>query len=155
MKAQIMTITMLLIFVMLLIELFAFTELSTGYNQIASQSYQSLSSNNYFKYVSSTSGQFASASASRALSTLVKYESDPSVRKDNLVDNFSKYLTYLIRNGTLPGVQPGSTGYAFLQSNMNNLTLASYNASVSKAAGLPSSDIKILTEVIYKVVFPY
>ena len=35
MKAQIMTITMLLIFVMLLIELFAFTELSTGYNQIA------------------------------------------------------------------------------------------------------------------------
>ena len=143
MKAQIMTITMLLIFVMLLIELFAFTELSTGYNQIASQSYQSLSSNNYFKYVSSTSGQFATASASRALSTLVKYESDPSVRKDNLVDNFSKYLTYLIRNGTLPGVQPGSTGYAFLQSNMNNLTLASYNASVSKAAGLPSSDIKI------------
>ncbi len=137
-KGQLMTLIMLVIFVLMLAELFAFALLNISSNNIAQSLTISSVSNNYGSTLRASASTFAAASLSKAITTLADYESRPGIRKANLISNTSLYLSDLVVNGALPN---DTSGYP--ENAMGNLTLAKYNTSVSSLLGFASQVIAI------------
>jgi hypothetical protein len=135
-KAQLMTIVVLIMFLLMLAELFVFALLNVGSNSIAQSLAVSSSSNNYAALLKLSANNFAKDSLGRAIATLASYESMPSVRKTNLIPNVSAYLGYLVINGVLPN---DTLGYP--QNAMGNLTLKSYNGSVARLIGYTAQNV--------------
>ncbi len=135
-KAQLMTILVLVLFMLMLAELFAFALLNVNSNSMAQQLTVSLSTNNYGSLLKQSAGAFAQASMYGALAAITNYEYSPALRKGNFIANFSQYMSYLMTNGILPNDVSG-----YPQNAMGNLTLASYNASISKLVGFASQNV--------------
>ncbi|MGC9204934.1 MAG: LamG-like jellyroll fold domain-containing protein [Candidatus Micrarchaeia archaeon] len=129
-KGFLMTILVVVIFTLMLAELLIFTMLNTSYNNIEQSAAASSSSINYAAMLKSSADAFASASLSKALSTLESYEYNSSMRKGNFISNTSLYLSTLIINGTLPNVPANSLAANTLLALMGNSTLKAYNATV-------------------------
>ncbi|MDE1854778.1 MAG: laminin G domain-containing protein [Candidatus Micrarchaeota archaeon] len=138
MKGQLMTLVMLVIFILLLAELFAFALLNINSNSVAQSLTVSSSSSNYGNLLKLSANNFAYASLGRALTALATYESTPSYRKSNFVSNTSQYLSYLITNGVLPN---DASGYP--ENAMGNLTLKLYNASIANVIGYAAQSVAI------------
>ena len=138
MKGQLMTLVMLVIFVLLLAELFAFALLNINSNSVAQSLTVSSSSSDYGNLLRLSANNFAYASLSRAITTLANYELNPSYRKGNFITNTSQYLSYLITNGVIPN---DASGYP--ENAMGNLTLLQYNASIANVIGYAAQAVNI------------
>ena len=139
-KGQLMTLIMLIIFVLLLAELFAFALLNISSNNIAQSLTISSTSNNYAGALKASAGAFAASSLSKAIAVLANYEITPNLRKSNFISNTSLYLSDLMVNGVLPN---DTSGYP--QNSMGNLTLKAYNTSVATLLGF-ASQLKSINE---------
>ncbi len=126
-KAQLMSLTALLILILILAELFSFVFIDIQYNNIAQSSTLSEASINLAGSLRQNAAQFGSASASEALAVLSYYEYNATLRKGNFISNTGIYLRYLMTNGTLPGVPVGSPPANYLSSAMHGYTFKSYN----------------------------
>ncbi|MEM3279793.1 MAG: LamG domain-containing protein [Candidatus Micrarchaeaceae archaeon] len=134
-KAQLMTLLVLILFVLMLAELMIFVAVNVGYNSIGQSLVLSSSSVNYAAELKASASAFASQSLSRALYTLTMYEYTPKLRYDNFITNLSMYISQLMINGTLPNVQQGSYAANALLSYMGNETFTAYNKSIMKSIG--------------------
>ncbi|VVB77507.1 Uncharacterised protein [uncultured archaeon] len=137
-KGQMMTLLMVVIFLLMLAELFAFVLLSVGTDSISQSMALSSSSSNYGSLARESAASFGQASAARALSTLVNYSSTPALRKGNFITNFSLYFSNLMINGTLPNDTSGYPARA-----MGPLTFKNYNLLLSGQAGLSAQNVNV------------
>ncbi|MGI0141337.1 MAG: LamG domain-containing protein [Candidatus Micrarchaeales archaeon] len=142
-KGLFMTVLVLILFLLILGELFSFALLNMSYNNLDTSLAQGSGSINYGKEFQSGATLLASSSLSTALSTLASYEFNSSMRKANLISNTTQYLTYLVVNGTLPNVAVNSIPANYLAKSMGNLTLSSYNTSVQNSFRLGGIRITI------------
>ena len=150
-KGQLMTLIMLVVFILMLAELFAFALINISSNSISQSLTLTSSSANYGNLFRLSANNFAYASLSRAIATLANYESTPAYRKGNFITNTSLYLSYLVTNGVLPN---DTSGYP--QNAMGNLTLKLYNISVANVIGFGSQAVTINeTEPIVFQTDPY
>lgn len=129
-----MSITLLLIFVLMLAELFSIALLSINYNTIDQAAAISTSSSNIGRVLGIGAQEFANQSARRALSTLINYEYTANSRRDNFITNFSAYMSSLIINGTIPK-SAGAGGNGVINAvnlilNSSTFTFNSYNRSL-------------------------
>lgn len=141
-KAQLMTLVMLLLFILMVSELSYMIILNINYNDISQSSLVSSASLDYNQVLATSAQNFAQASLAQAVHTLAWYESNPSIRKDNFISN-SSYLTDLVFNGTIPEVPQGSLEANAIRSEMSSLTLSSYNKSLIGPAAISGVVINI------------
>ncbi|MEM3460254.1 MAG: LamG domain-containing protein, partial [Candidatus Micrarchaeaceae archaeon] len=134
-RAQLMTLLVLILFVLMLAELMIFVAINVGYNNIGQGAVLSSSSANYAAELKASSSAFASRSLSHALYALAMYEYTPQLRHANFITNLSMYISQLIINGTLPNVQQGSYAANVLLGYMGNETFAAYNRSIMNSIG--------------------
>ena len=142
-KGQLMSIAALVFVLLMVLSLSVLVTVGIGYDSISQSAITSSSSTNYGMLLKQSASTFAYGSASAALNTLFKYEYNASLRKTNLISNFSQYMQYLIVNGSLPNVALGSATANILQKMMGNATLASYNSIISSVTGTGSKNIKV------------
>lgn len=135
-KAQMMSTAVLLMFMLMLAELFAFLILSSNYSQLSTSRLLSASSQSVKSSLVLSSGEFAKSSLKAAILTLSEYEYNPQLRKGNFISN----LSYVASNLMISGIMPNATLYAqnTISIDMKGLTLSSYNASILKLYGLGS-----------------
>ncbi len=136
-KAQLMTIMMLVIFLLLLAELFSFALINITSSNIAQSLTLSSVSRNYGTILKLSADDFAKQSLAGAVTALESYEIYPNRRQVRFITNTSLELAYLMRNGTLPN--DTSTP----QSSMANLTLVSYNNSIAQLLGFAAHIVSI------------
>jgi len=137
-KAQLMSIIMLVLFLLMVAELFSFTQLNVSSNQAVQSLTVSSASSNYGNLLKLSANNFAKESLSKAIQVLASYESTPSLRKGNFITNTSIYLSSLMINGVLPN---DTSGYP--QNAMGNLTLTSYNRSIANLLSFASQAITV------------
>lgn len=142
-KGQLMSIAVLVFVLLMVASLLLLVIVSIGYNGVLQSSVISSSSINYGTSLRQSAYSFAHASGSAALNALFVYESNATLRKTNLISNFSKYMQYLMVNGTLPNVAPGSAGATIISNLMGGSTLSSYNSIISSVTGSGSKNITI------------
>ncbi len=131
MKAQLMTSAVLLMFVLMLAELFAFVLINTNYNNFSSSLSVSTGAQNMASSLSTGARDFAAQSLQGSINILASYEENPSLRKGNMVSNFSFYVSNLM----VSGVMPNATALASnsISTGMEGLTLSAYNQSVLRS----------------------
>lgn len=137
-KAQLITILVLVLFLLMVTLLFSFVVININTNNLAQSLAVSSSSSNYGDTLTLSAGQFAKSSLSGALSTLATYEMTPSLRKGNLISNFSMFMSQLTVNGIIFN---DTSGYP--QNAMMNLTFSAYNASIARMLGFASQNVII------------
>ncbi len=138
-----MTILVLILFLLLLSTLISYAILTISYNTIDQNLDLSEGSLVNLRTLSASGSTFANASLSTALVTLAKYEYNASMRKSNFINNTAVFLEYLITNGILPGVAPGSTAGRYLLKSMGSLTLITYNSYLSNTLGTAATSLVI------------
>ena len=127
-KAQLMSLILLVLFVLMLSILLTFAELIINYNSVAQGVSLTSSTTNYALLLRPGINSFASASLSHALTVLASFELQPSLRKGNFINNLNSSLSMLVSTGTIPGVSPSSAAGQYLSNAMGNLTLSEYNS---------------------------
>jgi hypothetical protein len=137
-KAQLMTIIMLVLFLLMLSVIFSLAQLNVTSNNVVQSVMMSSASNNYGNLLEQSANNFAKESLNRAILTLSNYESTPSLRKGNLIRNFSYFVSNLMMSGILPN---DTSGYP--QNAMGNQTLSSYNRSISSLLGFAQQTVKV------------
>lgn len=137
-KGQLMTLLMLIIFILLLAELFAFALINVSSNEVTQSLTVATSSSNYGNLLRLSANNFAAESLSKAIATLATYESTPSYRKSNFISNTSFYVSNLMISGILPN---DTSGYP--QNAMGNLTFGSYNTSIANLLGFASQVVVV------------
>ena len=158
MKAQLMTVSVLVLFILMLAELLIFITISSGYNSLSQAYATQASAASYRSYMFSSGREFAAISLRTALSSLAIYEGShsanrefPVMRGSNFIANSSVYLAHLIKNSTVPnavtyvtynGTAPGVNIY-IIGYPTDPTTLASYNLSVESASLYDVSNIVI------------
>ena len=160
MKLQLMTISVLVLFILMLAELVIFITLSTGYAGLSQSYSQQNNLLNYKSYLISTSKTFAAKALSEALLSLATYENHTGYRGSDFITNSSEYVAQLIKNDTVPneyvyvtynGVGPG-INYYYSINPQDYATFIYFNGSVETEPPYGVSDI-IITEsmpVIYQ-----
>ena len=108
-RAQLFTLTTLIFFILMLSVFFSFAIISTQYYEQQQSVSLSTGAINLITPLNSTASAFGNAAAHQALSVLTYYEYNASLRKGNLISNFSEYLSYLMENGILPNVPQGTS----------------------------------------------
>ncbi len=161
MKAQLMTISVLVLFILMLAELIIFVTLTNGYNGLSQAYSQQKGVSNYASFVYSSSHQFAAASLNASIFALASYENMTNyhyspvlsaVRFTDLITNSSAYLAQIMMNGTVPNEQGYLTYNLFGTGNnyvapqfFKNyyLDLFYYNASIEGSPPLGVSNVII------------
>ncbi len=149
MKLQLMTISVLILFILMLAELVIFITLNTGYASL-SQSYSQQSNLlSYKSYLISTSKAFAAKALHDALFSLAVYEYNSG--GPNFITNSSEYISQIVKNGTVPneyvyvsynGAGPGINSYNY--GNLNDpSTFIFFNGSVEAQPPYGVSNIVI------------
>ncbi len=126
-KAQLMSLTLLILFLLMLSILLVFAELTTNYNNISQSVALSSTSADYATLLQPSVAALAKASAARALTVLANYEMQPNMRGGNFITNFNATLSTMISNAMVAGVSPSSAGGLYLSNSMGNLTLTAYD----------------------------
>ena len=132
MKGQLFTLTTLILFILMLSVLFSFVIINTQYYSQQQSIALSTGAINLILPLNSTSTVFGSTAERQALSVLAFYEYNSSLRHGNFISNQSLYLSYLLKNGTLPNVQKGTIAASYLKTAMGNLTFFNYNRTLMK-----------------------
>ena len=123
-----MSTAVLLMFVLMVAELFAFMITNTNYDSLASSISVSTAAQESGGALRLSAHDFASQSLYSALKYLSVYESSPVLRKGNFISNLSYYTSNIM----IDGVVPNASGYGenVVSADMQGLTLASYNQSM-------------------------
>lgn len=130
-KAQMMTLAVLLIFILMIAELFSFVLLNISYGNIIQSSALSTSSSGIGQQLRNGADYFAYKSLQNAIYTLSSYESTPSLRKDNFIPNATFYIESLMVDGNIPGSNLYYTNDTnWTTGMMGGLTLQDYNTSL-------------------------
>ena len=131
MKLQLMTISVLVLFILMLAELVIFITLNTGYTSLSQAYSQQSNVLAYRSYLASTSKVFASEAIRAALFSLANYEETLKIggpyyysRGTNLIVNSSEYIAQIIKNETVPNE------YAFVIYNGSGLGINEYNYGI-------------------------
>ncbi|MGC9037741.1 MAG: hypothetical protein ACP5IK_03475, partial [Candidatus Micrarchaeia archaeon] len=140
-KAQIMSIIILLIFLLMLATLFTFAMLEVSNTNIQQSLTLSAGTSSYANLLKQSANEFARASLGRALQTLAYYEYTPSLRRGNFISNLSLYLSQLMMNGTVPNETQAAMPYTV--NMMGNLTLQAYNGFVANTLGFSVQSLTI------------
>ncbi len=138
-----MSIAVLMFVLLMVVSLAVFVAINIGYDSIAQGSVVSSSTGSYAAIVQNGAAPFAYGSGMAAIAALAKYEMDPSLRGSNFISNASMYLQYLIVNGTLPNVPPGSAAADTIASYMSGSTLTAYNSMIISATATGSRQVSI------------
>ncbi|MEM3781442.1 MAG: LamG domain-containing protein [Candidatus Micrarchaeaceae archaeon] len=141
MKAQMMSILVLLMFLLMLATLFTFAMLNVSNNNIEQALSLASGTSGYSSLLKLSANNFAEASAAKALQVLANYELTPSMRKDNFITNASLYLSQLMENGTVPNETQSAAANTI--SEMGNLTFEGYNSIIAKTLGFSVSGLSI------------
>ena len=142
-KGQLMSLAVTIFIMLMASALLLYVIVGLGYDSVTQSSVVSSSSINYGTILQKNAVSFATGSASAALHTLFVYEYNASLRKGNLISNFSQFMQYLMVNGTLPNVQPGTPAANKILNLMSNSTFASYNSEISSITNAGSRTITI------------
>ena len=142
-KGQLMSLAVTVFIMLMASALLLYVIVGLGYDSVTQSSVVSSSSINYGTILQKNAVSFATGSASAALHTLFVYEYNASLRKGNLISNFSQFMQYLMVNGTLPNVQPGTPAANKILNLMSNSTFASYNSEISSITNAGSRIITI------------
>jgi hypothetical protein len=125
-KAQLMTVIMLILFLLILAELFTLALLNITSDATMQSFSLSFSSSNYGNLLRLSANNFAKESLRKAIFSLATYEYNATLRKGNLISNTSLYISNMMISGILPNDLSG-----YPQNAMGNLTLAIYNSSIA------------------------
>ncbi|MHB1830074.1 MAG: LamG domain-containing protein, partial [Candidatus Micrarchaeaceae archaeon] len=142
-KGQLMSLAVTVFIMLMASALLLYVIVGLGYDSVTQSSIVSSGSISYGTILQKNAASFATGSASAALHTLFVYEYNASLRKGNLISNFSQFMQYLIVNGTLPNVQPGTPAANKILNLMSNSTFASYNSEISSITNAGSRIITI------------
>jgi Concanavalin A-like lectin/glucanases superfamily len=145
-KGIMLTLATVVLFVLMLAELVAYVSLNINYNLIVSSSSAVSGGATDIATLNSASSAFLHQSLQNALSSLIQYESAPSLRKGHFVNNTAYALQSLMYNGTIPNGINGASFNSLSQSqaiSAKSVPLSS-NAPFSislwyKGAGTPTS----------------
>ena len=132
MKGQLFTLTTLILFILMLSVLFSFVIINTQYYSQQQSIALSSGAINLVLPLNASSTVFGSTAERQALSVLAFYEYNSSLRHGNFISNQTLYLSYLLKNATLPNVQKGTTAASYLKVAMGNLTFYDYNQTLMK-----------------------
>ncbi|MDE1851200.1 MAG: hypothetical protein KGH69_00740 [Candidatus Micrarchaeota archaeon] len=143
MKAQFMSIAVLVIFILMLAEVILLITLQVGYDKLQQSNSFTSTSNNYASLITRNANDFGKASLSSALNTLFKYEYNSTMRKGNFISSFSVYMASLMVNGTLPNVIPGSATANTIKSYMGNAMFLTYNSNLAASLGIAVTNINV------------
>ncbi|MGC8479646.1 MAG: LamG-like jellyroll fold domain-containing protein [Candidatus Micrarchaeia archaeon] len=129
-KAQLFTLTTLVLFTLMLSVFFSFIYIETQYYQ--QQQSISISSGeiNIATSINTTSNIFGEKATKQALSVLAYYEYNPSLRHGNFISNLTLFMHSLISNAILPNTQEDSFSANYLVQSMGNLTFYQYNKTL-------------------------
>ena len=141
-KAQLMSLTLLVMFVLMLSILLVFAVITINYNNVAQSVALSTTSTNYAALLQPGIAALARASLGRALTVLAQYELQPNLRGSNFITNLNASLSTMMANGMLPGAPLPSAGGAFIANGMGNLTLSRYNQLLTNAI---NSSYRVIT----------
>ena len=130
MKGQLMTLTLLILFILMLAILLFYVNITVNYNSIAQSVALTKSSISYGQLLTPGLATFMKASAEEAMWTLATYEASPSARGSNFISNFSAALSSMMTNGTLSGAAQGTPGGNYIADNMQDLILKDYNSAL-------------------------
>ncbi|MDE1849956.1 MAG: hypothetical protein KGI00_04480 [Candidatus Micrarchaeota archaeon] len=156
MKAQFMSIAVLVIFILMLSEVILLISLQISYDKLQQSSSLTSTSNNYASLISKSANGFGKASLSAALNTLFKYEYNSTMRKGNFISSFNTYMVSLVTNGTVPNVVAGSGTANTIKGYMGNATFLAYNANLARSLGIASGNINVTeTKPIITQLSPY
>ena len=172
MKAQLMTISVLVLFILMLAELIIFITLSTGYNSLSQSYTQQANLVNYKSSLASSSRAFAAAALKTAIFELASYEttlnySNPIYgytgdRGTDLITNASLYISDSIKGKNLPNQgrymiynDSGITGYTYNANMLGlpvSLTFFAFNRSIESTSlyGVSNIVINETTPIIYQ-----
>ncbi len=100
-KGIMLTLATVVLFVLMLAELVAYVSLNINYNLIVSSSSAVSGGATAIATLNSASSAFLHQSLQNALSSLIQYESTPSLRKGHFVNNTAYALQSLMYNGTI------------------------------------------------------
>ena len=126
-KGILLTLLTIVLFVLMLGELVAYTVLNINYEQLASSSAASSDLGLFLASINNGAGVFLINSLGNAMGSLAVYEGTPTMRTYHFVNNSAFALQSLMNNGTIYGTN--MSGY------MGGATLNSYLASIAKAGG--------------------
>jgi hypothetical protein len=142
-KGQLMTLTLLVLFILMLSILIAYVTMSASYGSIAQNVALSQAGSGYGSLLAPGLEALIRASASQAIQTLAVYEASPDLRNGNFITNASASLAGLITTGTLSGATAGTPAGNFVANSMQDLTLASYNAMLMNSINASYSVVSI------------
>ncbi len=126
-KGVLLTLTMIVLFVLMLGELITYIVLGISYDQLGANGSAALSSAGLVSLLNSGSSAFLSSSLNNALNALAIYEGTPSLRYSTFVNNTQYGLESLMTNGTIYGTN--------MSSYMGGATLAQYVSAVLNSPG--------------------
>ena len=130
MKAQMMTLTALLIFLLMFAELFTFALINIQYNRISENTAPQQSAASLASAIGAGTTQFGQVSAQTATALLAYYLYNSTLANGNTLStiNMANDVNYLITNGMFPGAPTGSVMGNYMARGMGALTLKSYDA---------------------------
>ena len=162
MKAQLMTISVLLLLILMLAELIIFVTLNAGYNSLSQTYANQLSITNYRAFLASSSRSFAQSALRAALFNLGNYTSNyyNATQPLGVFITNSSYISQLIKNGTVPNMAsyivynstaPGVNTISYYYPTVL-YTLAYFNSTVesSNLYGISNIIINETNPVIYQ-----
>ena len=134
-RGVLLTLTMLVLFILMLGELATYVAITISYDQLASSASAAFSSTALLNFISSGSSGFLAASLNNSISALALYESTPSLRTYHFINSTQYALSSLMTNGTVYG---GS-----MASYMGGATLSNYKSALQAAASLQGGNFII------------
>lgn len=142
-RGQLMTLSVLLIFVLMFSILLVYTETTVNYNNLAQNVAIESGNTNYGQILGQEATLFAKSSLRNALATLTTFESSPSMRKGIFITNTSNSLVTLMINGTISGVAANSATGNAIRLEMNNVTLYAYNSQLIQLLNISFRNIVV------------
>ena len=136
-KGILLTLLTIVLFILMLGELLTYVVININYSSIASQTASVFSTGNAAANLNPEIYSFLHSSLENSLSSLITFESTPSLRRDNFTSNADTALTSLILNGSVYGhrlVESNLSSFIkslIKQANTQNIALAITNQSVS------------------------
>lgn len=124
-RGILLTLTMIVLFVLMLGEVITYIVLSISYDQLGANTGAAAGSAALVSQLDYGTSAFLSASLSEALGAVATYEGSPALRYSNFVNSTEYALVSLMTNGTIYGRN--------MSSYMGGATLTNYNNYVMKS----------------------
>ena len=142
-RGQLMTLSVLLIFILMFSIMLVYTDITINYNNVAQSVAIASGNSNYGQILSSDAGVFARGSLRNALTTLTTLESTPSMRGGMFITNMSNSIAMLMSNGIVYGIPPSSPTGDAIRASMNNMTFYAYNGELLTLLNISFRNVEV------------